>query len=343
MQQERIRISERTKAGLAKARATGKPVGRPWKVFAHGRVAADRQRGMSWRQLERKYHVAQSTLRHCLRKLAEAHHHCRIQTLRRRWPLRETSERIGPTGGRRVGKLKALALDSVTSPHSRRAYASALDNFLAWYRAASGAPLSKAVVHAYKAHLEAAGLSASTINSRLCALRKLVSEAADNGLIPQELAAGIARVRGVGQRGVRLGNWPDRRQAERLIQAPNAVTLTGQRDRALFAVLIGCGLRRSEAVGLTFAHIQQRQQRWVIVDLLGKHGRVRSVPMPGWAKAAIHCWSAAADIHSGRVFRPINRGGRIRAAWHQATGGRSGVRAGDAERVDSAEGDGRVT
>ena len=122
-------------------------------------------------------------------------------------------------------KLKALALDGVSSPNSRRAYASALDNFFAWYRAASGAPLSKAVVNAYKAHLEAAGLSASTINARLSALRKLVAEAADNGLIPLELAAGIARVRGVGQRGVRLGNWLDRRQAERLIHAPNAATL----------------------------------------------------------------------------------------------------------------------
>ncbi|HLY15961.1 MAG TPA: tyrosine-type recombinase/integrase, partial [Bryobacteraceae bacterium] len=83
----------------------------------------------------------------------------------------------------------------------------------------------------------------------------------------------MARARGVGRRGVRLGNWLDRRQAERLIQAPNTATLRGKRDHALFAVLIGCGLRRSEAVNLTFAHIQQREQRWVIVDLLGKHGR----------------------------------------------------------------------
>lgn len=54
-------------------------------------------------------------------------------------------------------------------------YASALDNFLAWYRAASGAPLCKAVVNAYKAYLKAAGLSASTINVRLCAVRRLVA------------------------------------------------------------------------------------------------------------------------------------------------------------------------
>lgn len=75
-------------------------------------------------------------------------------------------------------KLKALALDSVSSPHSRRAYGSALDQFLAWYRAAAlGTPLSKALVNAYKAHQQAAGLSASTINVRLCALRKLATEA----------------------------------------------------------------------------------------------------------------------------------------------------------------------
>ena len=86
-------------------------------------------------------------------------------------------------------RLKALALDSVTSPHSRRAYGSALNDFLAWYRAESRPPISKAVVNAYKAHLEAVGLSASTINVRLSAVRKLIAEAADNGLIAPELAA----------------------------------------------------------------------------------------------------------------------------------------------------------
>ena len=71
-QQERIRISERTKAGLAKARAERKRLGRPGKVFPRGRVVADRRRGMSWRQLERKYHVPQSTLRNAIPKLPEA-------------------------------------------------------------------------------------------------------------------------------------------------------------------------------------------------------------------------------------------------------------------------------
>lgn len=217
-------------------------------------------------------------------------------------------------------KLRALALDSVTSPHSRRAYESALDNFLAWYHAESRPPVSKAVVNAYKAQLEAAGFSASTINVRLCAIRKLVSEAADNGLISAELAASVARVRGAPQHGVRMGNWLNHEQAERLMAAPDASTITGKRDRALFAVLIGCGLRRSEAAALSFEHIQQREGRCVIVDLVGKHGRIRSVPMPAWAERAIAQWSAASGIHIQRVFRPINRG---RHLTHESLTGKS--------------------
>jgi hypothetical protein len=101
-----------------------------------------------------------------------------------------------------------------------------------------------------------------------------------------------------------------RATAERLISAPNS-DVAGKRDRALFSVLIGCGLRRSEAAALAFTHIQQREGRWVIVDLVGKHGRIRSVPMPAWAKVAIDEWSTAAGIHMGRVFRPVNKGDRL--------------------------------
>ena len=224
---------------------------------------------------------------------------------------------------RRWEKWKCLALDSVTSPHSKRAYETALDHFDSWYYAEPRAPLSKAVVNAYKAELQTGGFSSSAINVRLCALRKLVSEAADNGLIATELAASIAKVRGAPQHGVRIGNWLTRQQAERLFNAPDGCTIRGKRDRALLAVLIGCGLRRSEAAALTFNHLQQREGRCVIVDLAGKHGRIRSVPIPGFAEVAIEQWSVASGIYSGNVFRPINRGGKLTHAsltakciWH---------------------------
>jgi integrase len=102
-------------------------------------------------------------------------------------------------------------------------------------------------------------------------------------------------------------------QAERLILAPDASTITGKRDRAVLGTLIGCGLRREEAVALTIEHIQQREGRWAIVDIKGKGGRIRTVPMAGWAKVLIDGWTSAAGISAGHVFRPINKGGRLGA------------------------------
>jgi integrase len=61
------------------------------------------------------------------------------------------------------------------------------------------------------------------------------------------------------------------------------------------------------SVGLTFTQVQQRDGRWCVVDLVGKHGRVRTAPMPTWVKLAIDAWTAAADIADGHVFRPVNR------------------------------------
>jgi integrase len=145
----------------------------------------------------------------------------------------------------------------------------------------------------------------------MSASRKLAGEAVDNGLLAPELAASIRRVRSVKSKGIRVGNWLSVRQAQDLLSAPDIATTKGLRDRAILAVLIGCGLRRSEVAALTFLHIQQRDGRWCIVDLVGKHGRVRTVPMPTWVKVAIDAWTFTAGLTVGGVFRSVNRGDRV--------------------------------
>jgi site-specific recombinase XerD len=204
-----------------------------------------------------------------------------------------------------------LVLDSVTSVHTKRAYSRALNDFIAWYEASGRPGLNKAVVQRYAAQLREEGKGPGTINLRLSAIRKLAQEAADNMAIPETIANGIKRVKGIRQEGTRTGNWLTRDQAQAMLEAPNPRTLKGKRDRALFAVLIGCGLRRQEAANLTLEHIQQREGRWVIVDIIGKRNKVRSVPMPNWAKAAIDTWTQAAFITQGLVFRAVNKGGRL--------------------------------
>ena len=202
-------------------------------------------------------------------------------------------------------------LDAVDSEHTRRAYERSLNEFMAWYRGSGLRELNKATVQRYAAELREQGIGASSINQRLSAIRKLAREAADNGAMPEPIANGIKNVKGIRQEGTRAGNWLTKDQAQKLLDAPNTKTVKGLRDRALLAVLIGCGLRRQEAANLTFAHIQQREGRWVLVDLVGKRNKVRSVPMPSWTKTAIDQWTKAAEIKSGRVFRSVNKGDHI--------------------------------
>jgi site-specific recombinase XerD len=210
-------------------------------------------------------------------------------------------------------RIKRLVLDTLPSLESKRAYGQALDDFFRWCEEVEVSEFTKAAVNTYWASLEERKLSSSTVNQRLSAIRKLAVEAADNGLMPANVAAAISRVKGAKRAGVRTGHWLTREQAENLISAPNATTNQGKRERALLAVLIGCGLRRREAAALTVEHIQLRDARWVIVDLVGKGGRVRSVPMSSWTKSAIDSWIEAGEITSGLVFRSVTKGGRVSA------------------------------
>src|SRR6516165_5662872 len=157
--------------------------------------------------------------------------------------------------------LKALVLDSVSSPITKRVYNLGLDEFFAWYGQEPRPGFTKATVNAWRGALEARKLGSVSINVRITAVRKLAVEAADNGLLAPELAAGITRVKGAKSKGVHLGDWLSLRQAQALLNAPDTTTKKGLRDRAMLAILLGCGLRGSEVAALTLVHIQQRDNR----------------------------------------------------------------------------------
>lgn len=210
-----------------------------------------------------------------------------------------------------------LVINGLTSEHSRRVYSTALFEFLTWYDEKGKPGLNKATIQAYKSRLQSRNLAPSTINLKLSAVRKLIQEISDNGLMDPLLAATITKVRGIKSSGVRTGNWLTREQAQALINAPNIMTFKGMRDRAVLAIMVGCGLRRSEVSRLTYAHIQQREGRWAVVDLVGKGKRVRTVPMPPWTKVAIDAWVRQLEARVGRftqdqrVFRAINKGDKL--------------------------------
>src|SRR5258708_1021314 len=135
--------------------------------------------------------------------------------------------------------------------------------------------------------MESSGLAPASINLRLAPLRKLAPEAAENGWLDPTVGGGIGRVRGVRRLGLRVGKWATAKEATALLQAPDASTVKGKRDRAILAVLIGCALRRGELVGLIVDDLQERDGRAVFVDLSGTGGRIRTVPVPDWVEAAL--------------------------------------------------------
>ena len=115
--------------------------------------------------------------------------------------------------------------------------------------------------------------------------------------------------KGVKQLGSRIGNWLTSDQARLILQNADGVDLRSLRDLSMMAVLLGCGLRRAELSALEVEDLQIRQGHWAIVDLVGKGGHVRTVPMPMWVKEAVDRWMVTAKVSGGRIFRAVSRHG----------------------------------
>ncbi len=134
--------------------------------------------------------------------------------------------------------LKTLVLDSVSSPITRRVYNLGLDEFFACFGKEPRAGFNKAMASAWRCDLEARGLGSISINVRITAVRwqwRPPITACWRRNWPPE-----SRVfKGVKMKGVRLGNWLSAQQAQELLNAPNATTKKGLRDRAILAVLSG--------------------------------------------------------------------------------------------------------
>jgi site-specific recombinase XerD len=182
---------------------------------------------------------------------------------------------------------KTAVFNSLSSADGQRGYGHAIDEFVDWYCSEPRLALNRTVVLRYRSYLEGRLLAPGTVNLRLGAVRRVAYEAADSGLLSSNLAAGTRRVRGVGILGVLLGNWLTVEQSIALCRASDGAKLKGKRDRALLALLLACGLRRHEAVGLRLEHLEQREERWAVVDLRARQDTfARSRPWLGDGRVA---------------------------------------------------------
>lgn len=74
---------------------------------------------------------------------------------------------------------------------------------------------------------------------------------------------------------------------------------------------------------LTVGHLQQREGHWAIVDMRGKAGHVRTIPVPDWVTGLLNEWTMAAGIKAGSLFRRVSSGGKVwggavteKLVWH---------------------------
>src|SRR5438270_1194548 len=226
---------------------------------------------------------------------------------------RKTSKRSKAKTMLRLADLeqsKNAVLHSLGAASSQESYGHAIDEFIRWYCSEPRLAFNRTVVLRYRFFLEQKNLAPSTINLRLAAVRRLAYEASDTGLLSPDLAAGIRRVKGVRRLGVKIGNWLTAEEGRRLLSGAGNATLRQRRNYAMLAVLAGCGLRRAEAAALKIEDLQLREGHWVLADLNGKGGHIRTVPVPDWVKTAIDQWAIPASIISG-TFRSINKAGRV--------------------------------
>lgn len=202
-----------------------------------------------------------------------------------------------PTGS---GAIEECGAEFVAAQSSRESYRHAMEEFIGSYCSEPRLSFSRTVVLRYRFFLEQRNLAPSTINVRRAAVRRLACEASDTGLPSPELAAGIRRVKGAKRLGVRIGNWLTIEQAKSLVQEQPLEGLRAKRDRAILAILIGCGLRRAELVALKAQDVQVREEHWVIADLIGKGKHIRTVPVPVWVKRTVDAWTAAPGSQRAR-------------------------------------------
>lgn len=208
--------------------------------------------------------------------------------------------------------LIPMVCQSVGSPVTKRIYARELRVFFAWYRTMNLDGFTRATVMAYREAMQLAPRGPVSINNALCAIRKLANEAADNGYMDPGLAGRIDTVKQVERLGSRIGHWLSLEEMKRLLASPPPTTPNrGMRDRTAVWLMGVCGLRREEATDLQVSQFQERDGRPVLVDVLGKGNRIRSVPMHSLAAEAVGLWCAHAGITEGYLLPTIANPDRI--------------------------------
>lgn len=220
-------------------------------------------------------------------------------------------DEINCTGGLSVLEY----IESAISENTRRAYTSDLKDFNSW---GGTIPASPQTLARYLAE-RAASLSVVTLKRRLAAISVAHQmggyESPSGHPLVYRTLRGIARWHGSAQRRVR----PILKEDLFAMLDKTPTSINGMRDRALLLVGFAAALRRSELVGLDIENVGCVDRGLIVTVVKSKtdplaSGRQIAIPKGSdrWCPVAeLQAWLSAMGTHSGPIFRPISRAGKV--------------------------------
>lgn len=200
----------------------------------------------------------------------------------------------------------ATACVARLAPNTQRAYSTYISEYLRMK-----IPVTREGISAWLAKRKQYGTGAVTINVALAALKLLAREAWIRGLMVGDCYHAIDDVKSEKVLGQRLGQWTDETGVERLLES-----CIDNRERAIIAIMCGCGLRRSEVCALKWGQYREASGRMVLADIIGKGGRIRSLGVPEWAAQMIEAYRGDEADPNAPVFPSNARIGQIGANKH---------------------------
>jgi integrase/recombinase XerD len=166
--------------------------------------------------------------------------------------------------------------------------------------------LDATTVLAFLEHLETErGNGPRTRNARLAALRSFVRYAASRDPTAWPLARRVLAIPAKRYDRPLLG-YLTREEMQAVLNAPDAATWAGGRDRVLFAVMYNTGARVSEAIGLRHDDLIDVNAR--TLRIRGKGRKERVVPLWKQTAAELARWSKQLDAQPNGPLFPNARG-----------------------------------
>ena len=188
--------------------------------------------------------------------------------------------------------LRMLAVEENASAHTVRSYRSDLDQLLTFVAARAGCepaalPCTALDRDAVRAFLvdRLRSNRRSSVARKLSAVKRLVRDLLRRDVLAADPTAGIQAPRA--DRKLPAHLTVD--DTFRLLEAPDAATPAGLRDRAILEVTYSCGLRVSELIGLDWADVDTALG---VVRVRGKGRKERIVPIGETALAALAAYRA---------------------------------------------------